>query len=39
MDGYYNINNGLLKITKEHDMFIYRGDKWIWEAPIIYKSI
>ena len=33
MDGYYNINNGLLKITAEHDMFIYRGDKWIWETP------
>jgi hypothetical protein len=33
MDGYYNINDGLLKITAEHDMFIYRGDKWIWETP------
>ena len=33
MNGYYNINNGFLKITAEHDMFIYKDGEWVWETP------
>jgi hypothetical protein len=30
MDGYYNINDGLIKVTAEHDFWIYTGEKWKW---------
>ncbi len=33
MDGYYSINNGYLKVTKEHDIFTYYGGKWRWMTP------
>ena len=33
MNGYYNINNSFLKITAEHDMFIYKDGEWVWETP------
>tara|TARA_Y100000034_G_scaffold128300_1_gene182625 strand:- start:9 stop:485 length:477 start_codon:yes stop_codon:yes gene_type:complete len=33
MDGYYSINNGYLKVTREHDLFIYYNGKWRWATP------
>jgi len=33
MDGYYSINNGYLKVTREHDLFIYHSGKWRWITP------
>ena len=33
MDGYYSINNGYLKVTAEHDLFIYYNGKWRWMTP------
>ena len=33
MNGYYNINNGYLKVTSEHDLFIYINGNWVWETP------
>ena len=33
MGGYYDINDGFLKITAEHDMFVYHNGNWIWETP------
>ena len=33
MDGYYNINNGLIKVTAEHDFWTYTGEKWKWLNP------
>ena len=33
MDGYYSINNGYLKVTREHDIFTYYGGKWRWMTP------
>jgi len=33
MDGYYSINNGYLKVTREHDLFTYADRKWRWETP------
>jgi len=30
MNGYYNINNDYLKVTGEHDLFIYNGNQWEW---------
>ena len=33
MNGYYDINDGFLKITAEHDMFVYHDGQWIWETP------
>tara|TARA_Y100000592_G_scaffold95834_1_gene163148 strand:- start:63 stop:1577 length:1515 start_codon:yes stop_codon:yes gene_type:complete len=33
MNGYYNINDGFLKVTKEHDLFVYHSGEWIWETP------
>lgn len=29
-DGYYNINDGLLKVTNEHPLWGYRNNKWSW---------
>ena len=33
MDGYYSINNGYLKVTREHDLFVYHTGKWRWVTP------
>ena len=33
MNGYYSINNGYLKVTSEHDLFVYHTGKWRWETP------
>mgnify|MGYP001307261593 CR=1 FL=1 len=33
MNGYYDINNGFLKVTREHDLFIYKNGLWVWETP------
>ena len=33
MNGYYSINNGYLKVTREHDLFIYYNGKWRWMTP------
>ena len=33
MDGYYSINNGYLKVTREHDLFTYADGKWRWNTP------
>jgi len=33
MDGYYNINDGLIKVTGEHDFWAYTGEKWEWCIP------
>jgi hypothetical protein len=30
MDGYYSINNGLIKVTAEHDFWTFTGEKWNW---------
>ena len=30
MDGYYSINNGLIKVTAEHDFWTFTGEKWKW---------
>ena len=30
INGYYNINNDYLKVTGEHDLFIYNGSQWEW---------
>jgi len=30
MDGYYNINDGLIKVTAEHDFWTFTGEKWKW---------
>jgi hypothetical protein len=30
MDGYYNINDGLMKVTREHDIWIHTGTQWEW---------
>jgi hypothetical protein len=32
MDGYYSINNGYLKVTREHDLFTYTDGKWQWNT-------
>jgi len=32
MDGYYSINNGYLKVTAEHDLFVYDDGKWRWNT-------
>ena len=32
MDGYYSINNGYLKVTREHDLFTYDDSKWRWNT-------
>ena len=32
MDGYYSINNGYLKVTREHDLFTYADKKWRWNT-------
>ncbi len=29
-EGYYNINNQLLKVTDEHPIWAYRNGKWTW---------
>ncbi len=33
MDGYWNINNGFLKVTSEHDLYVYNKEKWQWLTP------
>ena len=33
MDGYYSINNGYLKVTREHDLFTYNLGRWGWYTP------
>jgi hypothetical protein len=33
MDGYYNINNGFIKVTAEHDFWSHTGEKWKWLSP------
>jgi hypothetical protein len=33
MDGYWNINEGLIKVTSEHDFWTYTGEKWEWCIP------
>ncbi len=33
MDGYYSINDGLVKVTSEHDFWTYTGEKWEWCTP------
>ena len=33
MDGYYSINNGYLKVTSEHDFFVYNNGNWRWMTP------
>jgi len=33
MEGYWNINNGLVKVTSEHDFWTYTGEKWEWCTP------
>lgn len=34
MDGYYNINDGLIKVTSEHDFWTYtENKKWEWYNP------
>ena len=33
MNGYYSINNGYLKVTREHDLFVYHTGKWRWVTP------
>ena len=30
MSGYYSVNNGYLKVTAEHDLFVYTGGQWEW---------
>jgi hypothetical protein len=30
MDGYYNINDGLIKVTSEHDFWTYNNERWKW---------
>ena len=32
MNGYYSINNGYLKVTAEHDLFVYDDGKWRWNT-------
>jgi hypothetical protein len=32
MNGYYSINNGYLKVTREHDLFTYDDSKWRWNT-------
>jgi len=33
MDGYWDINDGLVKVTSEHDFWTYTGEKWEWCTP------
>ena len=34
MDGYYDINDGLIKVTAEHDFWTYtNGNRWTWYNP------
>ena len=33
MDGYWDINNGLVKVTSEHDFWVNSGKKWEWYTP------
>ena len=33
MNGYYSINNGYLKVTREHDFFVYHTGAWRWMTP------
>lgn len=33
MDEYWNINGGFLKVTSEHDIWTYTGEKWEWKTP------
>ena len=33
MNGYYNINGGLIEVTAEHDFWAYTGEKWEWCTP------
>jgi len=30
MDGYYNINDGLIRVTAEHDFWTYNNERWKW---------
>ena len=32
-NGYYNINDGLIKVTAEHDFWTYTDEKWKWYNP------
>ena len=38
MDGYWDINDGLIKITSEHDMWTFAdhlfGPRWEWNTPL-----
>ena len=33
MDGYWDINDGLVKVTSEHDFWTYTDEKWEWCIP------
>ena len=33
MVGYWNINNGMIKVTAEHDFWVYNGERWRWYTP------
>ena len=30
-DSYFNINNGLLKVTAEHPLLVKRNNTWTWK--------
>ena len=38
MDGYWDINNGLIKVTSEHDFWTFAdhlfGPRWEWNTPL-----
>ena len=33
MDGYWNINDGLIKVTEEHDFWVLTEERWRWRKP------
>ena len=33
MDGYFSINDGLIKVTAEHDFWTFTGTLWEWCTP------
>ena len=38
MESYWNINDGFLRVTSEHPLYVYDGTKWYWMTPTEIKN-
>ena len=39
-ESYWNINDGFLKVTSEHPLYVKNGETWSWKTPVeIEKSM